>query len=107
MPSFLRVFRRDADAKAKKNALAAAAALPAKPKWEEAWSLKEVQPKEVQELIRVCTQEMKSRGIYPVRLVDCANSASSRDALPPPPLQTRPGHAGLQELCPTVCPRPL
>jgi hypothetical protein len=65
MPSFLRVFRRDADAKAKKNALAAAAAQPAKPKWEEAWSLKEVQPEEVQQLIRVCTQEMKSRGMLP------------------------------------------
>jgi len=67
MPSFLRVFRRDADAKAKKIALAAAAAQPTKPKWEDAWTLKEVQPEEVQELIRVCTQEMKSRGRLPVR----------------------------------------
>jgi hypothetical protein len=33
-----------------------------KPRWEEAWSRKEVAPDEIQELIHVCTQEMKSRG---------------------------------------------
>ena len=64
MPSFLRVFRRDTATKSKKNANASNAVEAPKPKWEEAWSRTEVQPEEVQELIHVCTQEMKSRGMY-------------------------------------------
>jgi hypothetical protein len=36
--------------------------VPPKPRWEEAWSRKDVAPEEIQELIHVCTQEMKSRG---------------------------------------------
>jgi hypothetical protein len=63
MPSILRVFRRYTASKAKKNAAASLAVEPPKPKWEEAWSRKEVEPEEVQELIHVCTQEMKSRGM--------------------------------------------
>jgi hypothetical protein len=63
MPSFLRVFRRDTATKSKKNANASNVVEPPKPRWEEAWSRKEVQPEEVQELIHICTQEMKSRGM--------------------------------------------
>jgi hypothetical protein len=62
MPSFLRVFRRDTASKTKKNANDALAIQPPKPKWEEAWSQKEVLPEEVQELVHVCTQEIKTRG---------------------------------------------
>jgi hypothetical protein len=65
MPSFLRVFRRDTAANAKKNADANRVVEPPKPRWEESWSRKEVQPDEIQELIHVCTQEIKSRGTKP------------------------------------------
>ncbi|KAF2663048.1 hypothetical protein K491DRAFT_616949 [Lophiostoma macrostomum CBS 122681] len=34
-----------------------------KPRWEDAWSRKDVAPEEIQELIHVCTQEMKSRAL--------------------------------------------
>ena len=37
--------------------------VPPKPRWEEAWSRKDVAPEEIRELIHVCTQEMKSRGM--------------------------------------------
>jgi hypothetical protein len=63
MPSFFRVFRRDADAKSKKNVNANQVVEPPVPKWEESWTRKDVQPEEVQELIHVCTEEMKSRGM--------------------------------------------
>ncbi len=35
---------------------------PPKPRWDDAWTRKEVEPEEVQELLRGCTMEMKSRG---------------------------------------------
>jgi hypothetical protein len=43
---------------------------PPKPRWEDAWTRKTVEPEEVQELLRGCTLELKSRGmdlldIYP------------------------------------------
>lgn len=37
--------------------------VPPKPRWEEAWSRKDVAPEEIQELIHFCTQEMKSRAL--------------------------------------------
>ncbi|KAF2013131.1 hypothetical protein BU24DRAFT_230920 [Aaosphaeria arxii CBS 175.79] len=36
---------------------------PPKPRWEDAWSRKDVAPEEVQELVHGCTQEMKSRAL--------------------------------------------
>ena len=36
---------------------------PPKPRWEDSWSRKDVAPDEIQELVHVCTQEMKSRGM--------------------------------------------
>jgi hypothetical protein len=36
---------------------------PAKPHWDDAWTRKEVEPEEIQELLRGCTLELKSRGI--------------------------------------------
>ena len=68
MPFFSKVFRRDgqgASAKAKKNAgqNIGGALAPPKPRWEDAWTRKDVSPEEIQELIHECTQEMKSRGM--------------------------------------------
>jgi hypothetical protein len=63
MPFFTRVFRsRDTAAKknARENGIAPQA--PLKPRWEDAWQRKEVEAEEVQELLRACTQEAKSRG---------------------------------------------
>lgn len=34
-----------------------------KPKWEDAWTRKDVDADEVAELLHVCSQEMKSRGV--------------------------------------------
>lgn len=36
---------------------------PPKPHWDDAWTRKEVEPEEIHELLRGCTQEMKSRGM--------------------------------------------
>ena len=43
---------------------------PPKPQWEDAWTRKEVEPEEIQELLRGCTHELKSRGmlVRPVSL---------------------------------------
>ena len=35
---------------------------PPKPHWDDAWTRKEVEPEEIQELLRGCTNELKSRG---------------------------------------------
>lgn len=37
---------------------------PTKPKWADAWLRKDVEPEEIQELLRICTYEMKARGMY-------------------------------------------
>jgi hypothetical protein len=65
MPFFSNLFKRDASSKARKQVAADRTVAPAKPRWEEAWSRKEVSPEEVQELIHECSQEMKSRGEGP------------------------------------------
>jgi len=36
---------------------------PPKPFWDDAWTRKDVEPEEIQELLRGCTHELKSRGI--------------------------------------------
>ena len=72
MTFFSRVFKSKDGAgntkKSKKNAQAngAVSAAPLKPKWEDAWTRKDVEPEEVQELLRGCTIEMKARGQYKV-----------------------------------------
>lgn len=69
MPFFSKVFRtKDRDGtftKSKKNAHANGVAPlpPPKPHWEDAWLRKEVEPEEVQELLRGCVHEVKSRGM--------------------------------------------
>jgi hypothetical protein len=65
MPFFKNVFRSKdgprSGSKAGKHADDNAVAQE-KPRWEDSWSRKQVAPEEIQELIHVCTQEMKSRG---------------------------------------------
>ena len=64
MPSFFsRLKGRDGPSKVKKGAQQPAIdAAPPKPRWEDAWSRKTVEPQEVQELLRGCTVELKARG---------------------------------------------
>lgn len=70
MPFFKNVFRSKdgtrAGSKAAKYADVDQPVAQPKPRWEDAWSRKDVAPEEIQELIHVCTQEMKSRGTYSV-----------------------------------------
>ena len=69
MPFFSKVFRtKDRDgafSKSKKHSHANGVAPlpPPKPQWEDAWLRKEVEPEEVQELLRGCVHEVKSRGM--------------------------------------------
>jgi hypothetical protein len=69
MPSFFsRLKSKDGPtklAKSKKNAPQGniPEATP-KPAWEDAWTRKVVEPDEVQELLKGCTLELKSRGAY-------------------------------------------
>ncbi|KAF1911555.1 hypothetical protein BDU57DRAFT_560299 [Ampelomyces quisqualis] len=67
MPFFKNVFKskdgpRSASKATKYGDPAEPVAQP-KPRWEESWSRKEVAPEEIQELIHVCTREMKSRAL--------------------------------------------
>ena len=65
MPSiFSRLKGRDGKSKSKKNAnLGLADQAPKKPRWEDAWTRTTVEPDEVQDLIRRCTEELKARGM--------------------------------------------
>jgi hypothetical protein len=68
MPSiFSRIRGKDGQGKvkSKKNGGLANTAeqLPAKPKWEDAYARTSVEPEEIQELVRRCTQELKARGM--------------------------------------------
>ena len=71
MPFFSKVFKKDKDkdgsrakVKSKKytDQSSPAPVVPPKPRWADAWSRKDVEPEEVQELLRGCTLELKSRG---------------------------------------------
>lgn len=66
MPSFFRAFS-NSNVNEKKDRPTSQRALPQsptaqRPTWQDAWLRTEVAPEEVQELLHVCTQEMKSRG---------------------------------------------
>ncbi|QDS67941.1 hypothetical protein FKW77_008811 [Venturia effusa] len=63
MPFFSNLFKRDASSKSRKDVAQGKDEVQIKPRWEEAWSRKEVSPEEVQELIHDCAQEMKSRAL--------------------------------------------
>lgn len=63
MPFFKNVFKsKDGPRSGSKAGHSTEPVAPPKPRWEDAWSRKDVAPEEIQELIYVCTQEMKSRG---------------------------------------------
>ena len=61
MPFFKNVFKSKDPSRSGSKAEASSEPAP-RPRWEDAWSRKEVAPEEIQELVHVCTQEMKSRG---------------------------------------------
>ncbi|KAL2063786.1 hypothetical protein VTL71DRAFT_5591 [Oculimacula yallundae] len=65
MPSFFsRLKGKDGPSKVKKGAQQPAEnELPPKPRWEDAWTRTSVDPEEVQELLRGCTLELKSRAL--------------------------------------------
>lgn len=55
---------RDARQK-KKNALNDLEnSLPAKPKWDDAYTRPSVEPEEIEDLIKCCSEEIKARGMY-------------------------------------------
>lgn len=39
---------------------------PAKPRWTDAWARTSVEPEEIHELVKRCTEEIKSRGMPPI-----------------------------------------
>ncbi|OIW26174.1 DUF1708-domain-containing protein [Coniochaeta ligniaria NRRL 30616] len=67
MPSFLSILKgRDGPrSKSRKNSNLSQLTdqIPAKPKWEDAWTRGTVEPEEVQDLIRRCTKEIKDRAL--------------------------------------------
>lgn len=63
MPSlFSRLKGRDGKSKSKKGALDQPEQ-PLKPRWDDAWARKTIDPEEVQQLLRFCTEELKARGM--------------------------------------------
>lgn len=66
MPSlFSRMRSRDGPKKSKKaNLESLTHQLPNKPRWEDAYTRSTVEPNEVQELVRRCTEELKARGMF-------------------------------------------
>lgn len=64
MSFFSRVFRSKDSSSAKKQSKQKAVdtTTPAKPRWTDAYSRIEIAPEEVQDLIKGCTQELKTRG---------------------------------------------
>jgi hypothetical protein len=76
MPFFKSVFHSKDKQKGAKTAPEPVA--PPKPRWEESWTRKDVAPDEIQELIHVCTQEMKSRGTWECSIGTCIVVADSQ-----------------------------
>ena len=67
MPSIFKAFRSNKDTTSRSKPRDAPPfqfePQPHKPQWDDAWTRKKVAPEEVRELIHVCSQELKSRGI--------------------------------------------
>jgi len=68
---------------------------PPRPHWDDAWTRKVVEPEEIQELLRGCTHEMKSRGMPGISINDYIShwslsdhQRSARHAVPPSTIQT-------------------
>lgn len=77
---FSRLKSRDGPAKISKSKKSAAQAVsslpPPKPRWDDAWTRTSVDPEEVQELLRGCTLELKSRGM--ASLVFCRDNGAAQ-----------------------------
>ena len=65
MPFFKNVFKSKDASRNNSKADPSSESQAPKPRWENAWSRKDVAPDEIQELVHFCTQEMKSRGMHP------------------------------------------
>ncbi|KAH6847472.1 hypothetical protein B0I37DRAFT_145661 [Chaetomium sp. MPI-CAGE-AT-0009] len=64
MPSlFSRLKGRDGKSKSKKGAGDELSQQPPKPRWDDAWARKTIDPEEVQQLLRFCTEELKARAL--------------------------------------------
>ncbi|CAI6331547.1 unnamed protein product [Periconia digitata] len=63
MPFFKNVFKSKDASRAGKADKTDQPVAPPKPRWEESWSRKDVDVNEIQELVHVCTQEMKARAL--------------------------------------------
>lgn len=64
MPSLFSRLKRDGKGKSKKGPLDDLIdQQPQKPRWEDAYARKTVEPEEVEELIRLGTEELKARGM--------------------------------------------
>ncbi|KAK0618063.1 hypothetical protein B0T17DRAFT_322266 [Bombardia bombarda] len=65
MPSlFSRLKGKDGSkSKSKKNAPSQLDQLPVKPRWDDAWTRKTVEPEEIRELVSFCTGELKARAL--------------------------------------------
>ncbi|KAJ8112268.1 hypothetical protein OPT61_g5333 [Boeremia exigua] len=61
MPFFKNVFKSKDPSRSGSKAEASEPA--PRPRWEDSWSRKDIAPEEIQELVHVCTQEMKSRAV--------------------------------------------
>jgi hypothetical protein len=59
---FSRLKGKDGSKGRKKGANDPANQADAKPKWDDAWTRKTVEPEEIHELVRCCTIELKARG---------------------------------------------
>lgn len=51
---------------------------PAEPKWTDAWARTTVEPEEIHELVRRCTEEIKSRGMIPIFCIYTAEAFKLR-----------------------------
>ncbi|KAK4035384.1 hypothetical protein C8A01DRAFT_38122 [Parachaetomium inaequale] len=64
MPSLFSRLKGNGKLKSKKGALDQLAnQQPQKPRWDDAWTRKTIEPEEVQQLIRFCTEELKARAL--------------------------------------------
>lgn len=66
------LFSRKKDGKSKKKGANADLydQQPAKPQWTDAWTRTWVEPEEIHELVKRCTEEIKNRGMpYPSRVL--------------------------------------
>ncbi|KAI6783077.1 Morphogenesis-related protein-like protein [Emericellopsis cladophorae] len=60
---FSRLKGKDAKSKKKNAGPDLADSTPSKPQWDDAWTRKTVEPEEIHELVRCCTEELKARGL--------------------------------------------